>query len=246
MEPAFDSGAIVPAFDSSVPCQDWLRSNPNPAAKSSFWACKAYLEPYVKALYDLDVLSPSKISGIEQNAQIGTWAKELLIPFFADVFGESADLVPSGATLDRPNQVTTSVNRKTGSRVGLHVDTFRMQPIRSREGEKYRCVVNIGMQPRMFVFDPRHSADILRDESVGVVPDETGSFSPTSAIRRKSMLEPLQLFAMTLQPGEAYIAPTEVIVHDGSTFGISGFGAMYTFRGWFDERRIGKLATKMA
>jgi hypothetical protein len=233
----YDSNGIVPDFSGIHQEFRNVFSATRPNG-GNFWATKIKLKDYVNVLYDLSILGPKTWEDKSAEERVFLWAKNMLEPLFLDAFGPSLDPIMGGVSWERPGQRTTSVNKRTGKKVGLHIDTFEMVPIKDRLKEKYRCVVNIGTQPRKFIFDPRSGFEILSEIREQNCKDDFGSQSPTTALRIASGKFPLELYSMTVHPGEAYIAPTEVIPHDASTFKNQGNGATYTFRGHFQLDRL--------
>jgi hypothetical protein len=106
-----------------------------------------------------------------------------------------------------PGCATTTVGPH-GRRIGLHLDTWSAEDIDSREASHRRLCVNLGEGDRHFLFVPialRHLLDNAKSSLRGV-EDRFFRDHPDCPIAR-----------LTMSPGAGYIAPTDTIIHDGST-----------------------------
>jgi hypothetical protein len=121
-----------------------------------------------------------------------------------------------GINIDAGNLETTSINRTTGLFAGLHVDVWENRLIEERHLSANRISINLGPSHRYFLFVRMSVAEMkfaLKDPSIGSDLD-----SLTHVERH--FLEKYPDFPVTrlrIEPGEAYFAPTENLIHDGST-----------------------------
>ena len=119
------------------------------------------------------------------------------------------------AFTDSPaDQLTTTVDHSTGNHLGLHLDNFDQQPTRTREHSRRRLAINLG---------PGHRYLILATATIQDIADELRPFPRfphTNDVRRYlSEGGVLRCIRVRMDPGDGYIAPTELIPHDGSTRG---------------------------
>jgi hypothetical protein len=129
------------------------------------------------------------------------------------------DLRPLGGcafhaiSLDAPGQLTTTRREARGKRIGLHVDNWDQLPMRTRADSRRRLAVNLGPGSRALLFASPSACQICR--SLGR-PDE--HFPHTTDVRAfVANGGRLRCYSVVLEPGQAYVAPTELLVHDGST-----------------------------
>ena len=113
----------------------------------------------------------------------------------------------------------------------MHLDSWENATPDLRELSSNRISVNIGNVPRYFLFysislremwcQIRFQKGIMVEDLHEIPPVFMSHFSsfPVTRIR--------------LDPGEAYVAPTEMIVHDGSTLGNSSEGGSFVSTGKF-------------
>jgi hypothetical protein len=107
-----------------------------------------------------------------------------------------------------PCMATVTRDPRSDLLVGLHVDTFEAY---NEDGTSAgnRVSINIGQSPRYFLFVPYDFREIARRgdlSQAGSVVLRFFESRPAAAVVR-----------VRIDPGEAYIAPTESIIHDASS-----------------------------
>jgi hypothetical protein len=114
----------------------------------------------------------------------------------------------------------------TDQYVGLHVDTFDQPYDQARTQAGNRISVNIGIDARFFLFVP------LSFRSLSI----HGQYFPSTDIVREFLRShPTQpVIAVRIEPGEAYIAPTESMIHDASSLQMQSEDVHITGRGVFE------------
>ncbi len=114
---------------------------------------------------------------------------------------------------------------------GLHVDSWFGRATDARSDAPNRMGVNIGTQPRRMQI-----IDLGLDEIAALLPDPPGA-PPASAydLGRRFMLTfpDYPVTALTIHPGEAYIAATENLIHDGNSMGLTDPDVLFTILGEF-------------
>jgi hypothetical protein len=137
-----------------------------------------------------------------------------------------------------PGLRTTTIDQQAGTYTGLHVDNWDRSRLGARERALNRVCVNIGREPRYFLYLPASLTDIAAltadalESGAVAVPDYTG-------LARVFMTRYpwFPVVRCRLEPNEAYIAPTENLVHDGSSAGQTSPDEHYTILGHI---RLGK------
>jgi hypothetical protein len=164
-----------------------------------------------------------------------------VLPRHVDVI---ADLIPTfcnfpnpiiyhGLAINDSNLITVTVNSANGLRTGLHFDDWDRKRLKERALSTNRISLNIGPAMRYFVFVP-----VTLAVMAGFV---LGNGDGLDDIEKPNQIGQLFLanekdvpvLRVKLFPGEGYIAPTENILHDGSSEGISTVNRHITFRGHF-------------
>jgi hypothetical protein len=103
--------------------------------------------------------------------------------------------------------------------VGLHVDSWFDTPLSLREHSQNRICVNAGRSPRHFLFI---NLGLARMNAIlnGTDLSQMAYYGSDLGHEFMAAFPGYPVVRLTIQPGEAYIAPTENIIHDGSTLGM--------------------------
>lgn len=133
---------------------------------------------------------------------------------------------------DKPDLRTTTRDHETNKFIGLHVDSWSRLGSMQRDRAPNRIAINLGQSPRYLLFMDLSVAEIVQltahdgDGDKELNPTETGRIF----MRRFNRYPVLRL---QILPGEAYIAPTENLIHDGSTAGSATPDIMLSLLGQF-------------
>jgi hypothetical protein len=125
--------------------------------------------------------------------------------------------------------LSTTIDRSDGKRIGLHIDQWERQPLASVRSARNRLCLNMGPGARYLVFVAVDLWDIAA--SCGVAP--TNPFTTRKAqvyLRQHPMTN---VYRLRIEPGEAYIASTECLIHDGQASSVAGEW-VYTVFGRFE------------
>ncbi|MFI1189321.1 hypothetical protein [Streptomyces californicus] len=199
-EPGYDDGALVPHHD-------WTPLTPDEAERhqaDDSTPDSVRIELVRRPLPDFD---PDDVAGRLATATRldplnGRWPTELL-----------------GCTASPGNRVTTTEDSATRRRIGLHVDNFDRLPYARRHQGRRRLCLNLGPGPRYLLVGDRDVQHICRAIHAGTDLDR--HYPHTDDVRRYvAQGHPLHCLRIRLEPGDGYIAPTELLPHDGSTAGI--------------------------
>lgn len=138
-----------------------------------------------------------------------------------------------GFKIDHATKLSATREAKTGSFVGLHIDSWDRLPLSERHQSQNRLCINLGEGERTLQFIPMQACQIRKNiltlvSAIGehlltltvkdFVSAYLGHFSETPVLRVK------------LKPGQGYIAPTENIIHDGCVM-TDLQDKIYTYRG---------------
>lgn len=125
----------------------------------------------------------------------------------------------------------TTLEPKSGLRIGLHLDHWDALPLGRRDQAQNRICVNLGRGTRAFQVIPV-PADAL--DAIAIQRGAATGGTDRSAVQRflgASREQPVLRFL--LRPGEAYIAPTERFLHDGCVIGTDE-DVTFTCRGFIE------------
>jgi hypothetical protein len=132
-------------------------------------------------------------------------------------------------------QLTTSFSVKGGGLcIGFHIDYWDQASYAMRRQSRRRLCLNLGPGSRyLLVAD----LDILQIGSAfGARPDDC---PPVDIVRRYiADGHPLRCFRLRLDPGDGYLAPTELYPHDGTTANCAGPSSVAMWLGHWARREL--------
>jgi hypothetical protein len=114
--------------------------------------------------------------------------------------------------------------------VGLHVDQIDHEPIATIERAMSRFCVNLGPARRWFVFLPVALESVVEGCQL-TERDRLRSEHFHRSLQRRTL--PIA-YRIRIDPGDAYIAPTQILLHDGQSDSQQG-ERLYTVVGPFDQ-----------
>jgi len=213
-----------------LPCEPWRRPTQEEADSLIVTAVPRNMATTVAIVKLPGELSDDRRQAIRSgNAE--SIELNLLQPLRAICeFGEPLHYI--GPSKNPGNLKTITINRDIGRYIGLHVDTWDRLGLDSRHLATNRICVNIGNDDRYLLFLPLSLTQIASVLSEKMGPDWKAPQRLT-VIGRQFMerFPDLPVIKCRHAPGEAYVAPTENLVHDGSSVGQSGMDEQFTVRG---------------
>jgi hypothetical protein len=155
-----------------------------------------------------------------------------LVDYIRDRFAYKSEPFNHGIHVHPPGRETVTVNTASGKYLGLHLDSWERYSVEARARSLNRICVNIGAEPRHFLFvnlPLMNIVKLLKEESRGNPDHESESVGPAFMSRFPGY----PIVKVRVDPGEAYIAPTDNVIHDASTIGSKTPSVTLTLRGWF-------------
>ena len=191
-------------------------------------------------LYDHDLICSLQLQLDKLHYQQSISGFDFKDPFLRELLARIGDVCDSNGPYhyhrisdDMAGQETVSVDPATGKFVGLHIDAWDQLPEAPTSIFANRLCINLGPQDRTFLFVSQ-SLDGMQN-MLGI---------STNRVLRMTKPEIGRLFLTTFPdypvtklmvlPGEAYIAPTGLVLHDASTKGAATRVKHAAFRGHFD------------
>ena len=133
---------------------------------------------------------------------------------------------------DQPGLITMTKAVDQDARIGLHIDRWDRLSVDKLELSSNRISINLGPVDRHFIF--------LNQTASGMAAMlERANLQVTRDVRAigaafMSAFPEYPIVRLRLRPGEAYIAPTENVLHDGSSAGVRETNHYLSLRGRFD------------
>jgi hypothetical protein len=132
-----------------------------------------------------------------------------------------------------PNRRTLTINRKTNRYLGLHMDSWEAMTLSNLQHAPNRICINFGREPRYLLMVNLTMAQVYdMVEDSGINFNSIGQDKLTVNFFKRFPEYPV--IRIRVNPYEAYIAPTENMIHDGCTEGVSSVDVHYTFRGFIN------------
>lgn len=128
-----------------------------------------------------------------------------------------------GIQIEPGNEYTTT--KQSDEYVGLHIDSWDRQPVSERKNSRNRICFNIGKGSRYLYFINIPVTDLCSE-----FPEDNIDHIVTDFLMSNPDYPVLRI---QIKPFEGYIAPTEYIIHDGSTAGSNFKDVTFTVRSNF-------------
>jgi len=233
-----DLGAPPYVRDARVPVPKWRL--PTQEEKAVLWAASA---PQThRGVGIVRLLGPQLVrlfaerSDIFERADDADTLKHPLVGLLLDRIGNAgliARHVFSGRIgRDQPGLLTMTKAVDQNARIGLHIDRWDRLSVDELGQSSNRVSINLGPVDRHFIFLNQTAsgmAAMLEQANLQVAPD-VGAIGAAFM----SAFPDYPIVRLRLRPGEAYIAPTENILHDGNSAGVRDTNHYLSIRGRFD------------
>ena len=131
-----------------------------------------------------------------------------------------------------PGLPTVTRNPRTGKFLGLHLDSWERKPVERRSESMNRLSINVGNSVRWFLFVDRTLLGMEKALRRIGFSKRSGCLSDIGPSFMRQMVD-YPVKRVKVGPGEAYLAPTDNIIHDGSSESTDGVGMHLTIRGRF-------------
>lgn len=155
-----------------------------------------------------------------------------LVEYLSDRFAYKSEPINHGIHVHLPGRETVTIDSSNRKFLGLHLDSWDRYPLEVRSRSLNRICVNLGAEPRHFLFlnmSLMNMSRLLAQEAQGTPNSASEPVGPAFMARFPGY----PIVKVRIAPGEAYIAPTDNVIHDASTVGSKSPSITLTLRGWF-------------
>ena len=159
-----------------------------------------------------------------------------LINYLSDRFAYKSEPINHGIHVHLPGRETVTIDSSNRKFLGLHVDSWDRYPLEVRARSLNRICVNLGTEPRHFLFLNLSLMNMATNMSRLVAQEAQATPDPASEPVGPAFMSRFPgypIVKVRIAPGEAYIAPTDNVIHDASTVGSREPSITLTLRGWF-------------
>jgi hypothetical protein len=108
---------------------------------------------------------------------------------------------------------TVTIDYRKAQRIGLHLDSWEDAKIGRRRFARNRISINMGKAARRLLFMTTSVDFLFSAFGLLTSPNEY----PVDQIWKATSGQDRRIYSLEIRPGEAYIAPTECLLHDAST-----------------------------
>lgn len=186
-----------------------------------------------KNYYEISTLSATGEYKALLNETISYYEK------FADIKNSS---IPHNIYLGAANLLNNTFNQKEKTFIGLHLDSFERNS-ETREGARNRICINLGRDPRYLLFYNLQFDQMAEMCNMKKVDRNGNPYEILHTFFERFNTYPV--IKIQINPYEAYIAPTENVIHDGSTEGTKNLDINLAIRGYFKIPKSNSLFTKL-
>lgn len=146
------------------------------------------------------------------------------------------EMIEGGILVKPPGLLTVTVQPGSNTLIGLHLDDWYSFPLERRHLAPNRICLNLGCEDRFFLFVNLPIAQMREVVKRSGMSAESGG---TRIARTFMSLCPsYPVVRVRIRPGEAYIAPTENVMHDASSIGMSMMDLTLSIRGRFEMSAV--------
>jgi hypothetical protein len=236
-----DNGAPFYSNGARAPVPDWRL--PTPEENSVLWSTAA--PPAHRGVGVVRLLGPESVRLFGERCDIFERAadedtlRHPMVSLLLDVIGKAGliikHVISARIGRDEPGRITMTMYRDARiglHRVGLHLDCWDRCALNELARSTNRVSINLGPTDRYFIFLNQTAGSmstILKRGGVSMESDQR--------VIGKSFMSAFPNYPVVrvrLRPGEAYIAPTENILHDGSSAEVRNVNHYLSVRGRFD------------
>ena len=160
-----------------------------------------------------------------------------ILKYLRPMYEKLDDLEVHNIAFKPAGLLTSTYDDRRKCYIGLHLDSWEQKPFGETHLARTRICINLGSEPRYFLFYNLSLEKMF--EALGISLDELRELYPRNSLGQSVGYEFMKRHSsypvtrLKILPGEAYLAPTENIFHDGSTIDQSTIDVSLTIRGFF-------------
>ncbi|TVQ47322.1 MAG: hypothetical protein EA365_03675 [Gloeocapsa sp. DLM2.Bin57] len=166
--------------------------------------------------------SPQDCQRISQQP-VYIQAMERLAEYILPLSLDDDSLVCRGIYLNPPGLATVTWDQQANKYIGLHFDSWDRLPIEERHLSSNRICLNLGKEDRYLLFINLSALAIWSLIQIKTINSLKNAFLQA--------YPDYPVIKVRIAPGEAYIAPTENIIHDGCSLDRYSCDLHLTIRG---------------
>ncbi len=222
---AYARDAIIPLEPSTKLSTAEMASVAGGSATGSVVRIFCIDAPVVAQIQSICAAGPRRIS-TDLRHQVPLVHRRALLDALASGLQLPQALTERGIHWQHGGLPTVTYDPDSMAFLGLHVDDFERRPLPLRHASHQRISINLGPGFRFFLYldlTLQKIGDLLRESNLW-------ENSNPHALAQKFMTSfpTYPVMRVLLPPGHGYMAPTENLIHDGSTLHESGDSFLFT------------------
>ncbi|MCC3425532.1 MAG: hypothetical protein JGK12_16740 [Microcoleus sp. PH2017_01_SCD_O_A] len=175
--------------------------------------------------------TPLQVAEFKSQKKCGQILDRLIDYFKPFCLSDSSPVI-SGMGGRQPGLSTATIDNKRGCRNGLHTDSWDNLPLDKKQEATNRICVNLGRDSRYFLFVNLTEMDIF--QMLGCSGADIGKpWTRQLTYQFMQRYPEYPVVKLRIAPGEAYIAPTENMIHDASTADMKHLDIKVMMRGYY-------------
>ena len=144
---------------------------------------------------------------------------------------DDEEIIPHKLYFGQPNLKNNTFNSNENVFIGMHLDSWEGDHIYNRHLSRNRICINLGNESRYLLF---YNISIISMARSINYPINEKHVDVNSIYKKFALKNPdFPIYRLEILPYEAYIASTEFIIHDGSSWNSKFPDINLTFRGRF-------------
>ena len=157
-----------------------------------------------------------------------------VINYYKKYNDDNIDIIPHSLYFGAPNLSNNTFNRDKNVYIGMHLDSFERSELGDRINARNRICINLGKDSRYLLF-----YNISLSTMYELVKEDKDVKNNVNMIYKKFALkyQETPIYRLEVKPYEAYIAPTEYIIHDGSSWSSHNPDLNLVLRGKFTFKK---------
>jgi hypothetical protein len=228
----YEQGACVPVREWRTPTEQeaqLLFASPSAQAAPNRIAIIKIPDALIGILRSL---TSQEINSCCGAREIGNPMQDLIVSYLRNVVTFDDHLMFHGLFATPSGRLTTTINPASGRHIGLHFDSWDSQFDFERAAAANRVTINVGTIQRSLLFVNLSLEEMMRLLEIESVPTTGQNGTALGRLFLRSFRS-FPVARLLVQPGEAYIASTDFILHDGCTLDATETAWHLTIRGRF-------------
>jgi hypothetical protein len=174
-----------------------------------------------------------------QNSPKWLETTENILNFLRKFNLDNQEIITHRLYFGQSNLMNNTFNTAEGVFIGMHLDSWEGDHINMRYGSRNRICINLGNESRFLLF---YNISILSMAQMIEIQTNMQSLDINSIYKKfASKFQDVPIYRLEISPYEAYIAPTEFIIHDGSSLYSKFPDINLTFRGKFHYQKSNSI-----